>query len=150
MNDIKKILVPTDFSQDTVRVLETAATIARKFGASIHLAFVVESLDAYAGFAVPHPSLSKLEQDLLERAGRKMEEFAAAHASKEIPCVTTILHGKVPEQIVRHAAMEGIDLIVIGTRTCKEVQRALFGSVTERVVRTASCPVLTMNPCSQE
>lgn len=149
MHDIKKILVPTDFSKDTVRILDTAALIARKFGAVIHLVFVVESLDAYAGFAVPHPSLENLEKDLLNRAKGKMEEFIAGLPKALTPHHNVILNGKVPEQIINYADIEECDLIVIGTRACKEVHRTLFGSVTERVIRTATCPVLSMNPCPE-
>ena len=148
MNDIKKILVPTDFSEHSNRVLQSAIMIARKFGAAIEVVFVVESLDAYAGFAVPHLPLENLEKELLERARRKMTEFINENMAKEIPHAGAVLNGKVAEEIVRHADAQGCDLIMIGTQTCKGVEKALFGSVTERVIKTANCPVLSMNPCT--
>ena len=147
MTDIKKILVPTDFSEHANRVLQAAIMIARKFGAAIEVVFVVESLDAYAGFAVPHLPLENLEKELLERAKRKMAEFIGENMAKDIPHASAVLNGKVPEEIVRHAEAQGCDLIMIGTQTCKGVEKALFGSVTERVIKTAHCPVLSMNPC---
>ena len=148
MNDIKKILVPTDFSEHSNRVLQSAIMIARKFGAAIEVVFVVESLDAYAGFAVPHLPLENLEKELLERARHKMTEFISENMAKEIPHAGAVLNGKVAEEIVRHADAQGCDLIMIGTQTCKGVEKALFGSVTERVIKTANCPVLSMNPCT--
>jgi nucleotide-binding universal stress UspA family protein len=147
MNDIKKILVPTDFSEHSSRVLQSAIMIARKFGAAIEVVFVVESLDAYAGFAVPHLPLENLEKELLERAKRKMSEFIDENMAKDIPHASAVLNGKVAEKIVRHAEAQGCDLIMIGTQTCKGVEKSLFGSVTERVIKTANCPVLSMNPC---
>ncbi len=147
MNNITKILVPTDFSEHSNRVLQAATMIARKFGAAIEVVFVVESLDAYAGFAVPHLPLEKLEKDLLDRAKHKMTEFVNEHMAKDIPHANAVLNGNVPKEIVRHAEAAGCDLIMIGTQTCKGVEKALFGSVTERVIKTAHCPVLSMNPC---
>lgn len=147
MNDIKKILIPTDFSMHSNRVLQAAIMIARKFDAAIEVVFVVESLDAYAGFAVPHLPLENLEKELLERAKRKMTEFIAEDMAKDVPHASTVLTGNVAAEIVRHAEAEGCDMIMIGTQTCKGVEKALFGSVTERVIKTAHCPVLSMNPC---
>ena len=147
MNNITKILVPTDFSEHSNRVLQSAVMIARKFGAAIEVVFVVESLDAYAGFAVPHLPLENLEKDLLDRAERKMTDFISEHMPKDIPHASAVLNGNVPKEIVRHAEAKGCDLIMIGTQTCKGVEKALFGSVTERVIKTAQCPVLSMNPC---
>jgi nucleotide-binding universal stress UspA family protein len=148
MNDIKKILVPTDFSEHSNRVLQSAIMIARKFEAAIEVVFVVESLDAYAGFAVPHLPLENLEKDLLERAKRKMAEFIEEHVAHDVPHASAVLNGNVPGEIVRHAKATDCDMIMIGTQTCKGTEKALFGSVTERVIKTAHCPVLSMNPCS--
>ena len=147
MHDIKKILVPTDFSEHSIRVLQSAHTIARKFGAAVEVVFVVESLDAYAGFAVPHLPLENLEKELLERAKRKMTEFINENMPQDIPHTSAVLNGKIPEEIVRHAEAAGCDLIMIGTQTCKGMERTLFGSVTERVIKNAHCPQLSMHPC---
>ena len=147
MEEIRKILVPVDFSEDSGKVLKTAAMIAGKFGAAVDVVFVVESLAAYAGFAVPHLPLADLERDLLTRAERKMDEFLDTHTDGKIPCAGRVLSGKAAEQIVKYAGAEKCDLIVMGTRTCGASHKALFGSVTDRVIKTAPCPVLSMNPC---
>ncbi|MBU3937006.1 MAG: universal stress protein [Proteobacteria bacterium] len=147
MENIKKILVPTDFSEHSNRVLQSATMIARKFGAAIEVVFVVESLDAYAGFAIPHLPLETLEKELIERAKHKMVEFIDENMEKGIPHASAVLNGNVPKEIVRHAEANGCDLIMIGTQTCKGVEKTLFGSVTDRVIKTANCPVLSMNPC---
>ncbi len=146
MIDIKKILVPTDFSDHSNKVLQAAIMVAGKFGAAIEVVFVVESLDAY-GFAVPHLPLEKLEKDLIDRAKRKMTEFIDENMAKDVPHASAVLNGNIPKEIVRHAETQGCDLIMIGTQTCKGVEKTLFGSVTDRVIKTANCPVLSMNPC---
>ncbi|MGV1098169.1 universal stress protein [Thiovibrio sp. JS02] len=147
MNDIKKILVPTDFSRQTSKVLQSACMIARKFGAAIHVIFVVESLDAYAGFAVPHLPLADLEKDLFTRAEKKMDEFIDEYMEKNIQHIARVLTGPPSEKIVAYARQEGCDLIMIGTQSCRGVDKTLFGSVTDRVIKTATCPVLSINPC---
>jgi len=147
MKDIKKIMVPVDFSEQTDPIIQSAEMIAKKFEATIHVVFVVESLAAYAGFAIPHPHLDTLEKDLLVRAERKMTEFLGDFLDPRTPHTSVILRGNVAAELAGYAKQEGIDLIIIGTRNCKAIEKTLFGSVTERVIKTAPCPVLSMNPC---
>jgi nucleotide-binding universal stress UspA family protein len=147
MKDIKKIIAPIDFTTHSENIVESAALVASKFNALIEVVFIVESLEGYAGFAVPHISLDNLEKDLISRAQNKMDDFIKDFADKNIPLSGKVLYGNVAEQIVSHADDQGCDLIVIGTHTCRGLEKILFGSVTEKVVKTASCPVLTLNPC---
>ena len=147
MKDIKKIIAPIDFTPHSKNVVESAALVASKFNASIEVVFIVESLEGYAGFAVPHISLDNLEKDLITRAESKMDDFINKFPDKTIPLSGKVLYGKVAEQIVSHAEDQDCDLIVIGTHTCRGLEKMLFGSVTAKVVKIASCPVLTLNPC---
>ncbi len=147
MSDINKILVPIDFTEFSSKIVEYAETIAEKFGAEIEVLFVVESLESYAGFAVPHISLDVMEKDLIDRAEAKMEDFLEANISPNISRSGKVLNGIIAEQIINYAQTHSSDLIVMGTHACKGIERALYGSVTERVVKTAPCPVLSMNPC---
>ncbi|HIJ78476.1 MAG: universal stress protein [Desulfobulbaceae bacterium] len=147
MKDIKKILVPIDFTAHSEKIVESAALVAGKFEALLEVVFVVETLEGYAGFAVPHISLDNLEKDLINRAQNKMEDFINDFPHKNISFNGKVLYGKVAEQIVNHAEAEGCDLIVIGTQTCRGLEKMIFGSVTEKVIKSAACPVLTLNPC---
>lgn len=139
MNDIKKILVPTDFSEHSKKVLQSAIMIARKFDAAIDVVFVVASLDAYADFAVLPMPLEKLEKDLHGRASRKMTDFIEENMAKDIPHTSVVINGNVPQEIVRHAKTVGYDLIMIGAHDCK--------NVTEQVIKIAPCSVLSIQPC---
>lgn len=140
MNDIKKILVPTDFSEHSKKVLQSAIMIARKFGAAIDVVFVVASLDAYADCEVLPMPLEKLEKDLHDRASRKMTDFIEENMGKDIPHTSVVLNGNVPQEIVRHAKTVGYDLIMIGAHSCK--------NVTELVIKTAPCSVLSIQSCN--
>jgi len=146
MSDIRKILVPVDFSRNSCKVLRSAGGLAKSFGAQLAVVFVVQSFDDYSGFFVPHVPISQLEEEMVLNAEDKMQSFVKECLEPETPVQTRVLAGDVAESIVDHAADTGIDLIVIGTHGYKGMERVLFGSVAEKVVKTAPCPVLTINP----
>jgi nucleotide-binding universal stress UspA family protein len=147
MNDFKKIMVAIDFSKISATILEAGQQIAARFEGEVEAVFVVESLTSYANFATPHISLDVMEKDLIEQAEKRMEEYLSENTDPSVPQTGKVLNGKVSEQLVSYAEKQGCDLIVIATHTCSGIERALYGSVTEKVVKTAHCPVLTINPC---
>lgn len=146
MSDIRKILVPVDFSRNSCKVLRSAGGLAKSFEAQLAVVFVVQSFDDYSGFFVPHVPISQLEEEMVLNAEDKMQSFVKECLEPETPVQTRVLAGDVAETIVDHATDIGIDLIVIGTHGYKGMERVLFGSVAEKVVKTAPCPVLTINP----
>ena len=146
MNEIKKILVPVDFSENSRKILESAVYLAGKFEARLSVVFVVQSFDDYSGFFVPHIPIAQFEEEMVQGARQKMESFLAENLGREVPREARVLSGDVAGEILRHAAEEGADLIVMGTHGYKGLEKVLFGSVAERVVKMAPCPVLTINP----
>lgn len=146
MWEIKTILVPVDFSQHAPKLLRAAIYVANRLGARLDIIFVVESLHRYGGLTVPHVSLETLEQELLASAERKMQAFLDENMDETIPHRAQVLHGDAAEQITGHAAQKGSDLIMIATQGFRGLERAIFGSVAERVLKEAPCPVLTINP----
>ncbi|HIJ89765.1 MAG: universal stress protein [Desulfobulbaceae bacterium] len=146
MNEIKKILVPVDFSENSQKILGTAADFAAKFKAELAVVFVVQSFDDYSGFFVPHMPIIQLEEEMVKSAGEKMKSFVAETLTSSVPHTTAILSGDVVEEINRFAGAQNADLIVMGTHGYKGLDKILFGSVAEKIVKTAPCPVLTINP----
>ncbi len=145
MAEIKTILFPTDFTEASVKVLPYATYLADKLGAKLMVLFVVEELSKYANFYVPHSALDNLEAELMESARKKMESFVEDYF-EGFPVETIIRRGDVPEEIIKVAEEKGIDLIVMGTHGRKGLEKVLLGSVAERVVKGAPCPVMTVNP----
>jgi nucleotide-binding universal stress UspA family protein len=149
--NVKKVITPIDFSDNSKLIAESAAYLAGKFGASLHLVFIVQNFEDYSGFFVPQMSMPNLEQDLIEGAEERMSSFCTEqdtffkHAG-----VTEVTHhvflGDVAEQIVEFAAKNDGDLIVMGTHGYKGLEKIMFGSVADKVVRSAPCPVMTINP----
>lgn len=142
---LQRVLVPVDFSAGSNNAFEYAKTLAETFGASIDVLHVVEP-PRYSG-----PMLSFEGAALsLDAYGRKvaaleLENFVAAHAKETKVRLHGILDfGEAAHEIVRIANKEPYDLIVMGTHGRTGVSHFLVGSVAEKVVRRARCPVLTV------
>ncbi len=146
MTEFKKIMVPIDFSENSPRVLEAAVDIAEKFEASLSIVFVAQSFEDYSGFFVPHMPISQFEDEMVEGAEKKMVSFLAENLKSDLPHSSTVLKGDVAEELTEYAAKNNIAMIVMGTHGYKGLEKVLFGSVAEKVVKTSPCPVLTINP----
>ena len=145
MKEIKKILVPVDFSENSQKILESSVYFAGKCNASLSVVFVVQSFEDYSGFFVPHMPIAQFEEEMLLSAEKKMESFLEENLGT-VPHMSKVLAGDVAEEIGLYVENEGIDLIIMGTHGYKGFEKVLFGSVAEKVVRTAPCPVMTINP----
>jgi nucleotide-binding universal stress UspA family protein len=137
----KTILVATDFSDASTLALEYARVLAQRFGAGLRVLHVVET---------PHPMGSELYVPeivtVAERAVDDAQQQLAATMSaiSGDDVIGQVLVGQAPKKIVEYANDHGVDLIVMGTHGRGGLAHFLMGSVAERVVRTAPCPVLTV------
>jgi nucleotide-binding universal stress UspA family protein len=140
----RKILVPVDFSEHSQLALETAAELSRSYQASLTLVYVYEPM----AVAVPEGYLLFSESQL----NRMFEEFQqglaqqkqAAEAAGALRVETQLLHGFAGGEILTFAQQGAFDLIVMGTHGRRGLSHAFLGSVAERVLRSAPCPVLTV------
>ena len=154
MQEIKTIVTPVDFSDNAEMIAESAAYAAGKFGAELHLIFVVQNFEDYSGFFVPPVNLPNLEEELLKSAQQRMDEFAATKKEEYLKAGATAVHsevltGDVSEKILQYAKDIDCDLIVMGTHGYKGLERIMFGSVADKVVKNSCCPVMTINPYRQ-
>ncbi|PSP41003.1 universal stress protein [Halobacteriales archaeon QH_10_70_21] len=134
-----RILLPTDGSDASDRAVEQAVGLARETGAELHVLFVVEDIP-YA----PEMMDDTVEEEL---QGIGEEAIAAIEARADeagVDVVSAIRKGAPHSAILEYADGEGVDAIVMGTHGRSGLDRYLLGSVTERVVRTADVPVLTV------
>lgn len=139
---IKNILVATDFSEPSGVALAYGRDLARNYNAKLHVLHVVDDVrySPEVGF-VGNPEL-----DLETVARRDLDALIRDDDRKELGAVgVTTLGINAAEAIVAYAKSNPIDLIVTGTHGRGTVQHFLMGSVAERVVRTAPCPVLTVH-----
>jgi nucleotide-binding universal stress UspA family protein len=140
---IRRILVPHDFSDTAARALAFALDLAEVLGARVTLMHAYE----VPAFAFPEgPALSAELVDDLERGARAGLDGVAARANRPGVEVDTVLRrGVAWSEIVTYAQECGANLIVVGTHGRRGFERMLLGSVAEKVVRTAPCPVLTVH-----
>lgn len=146
MNKIEKILVPIDFSENSAKILDTAIFFAEKFNAKLFVVFVMQTLDDYSGFFVPHMPIAQFEEEMRQSAEKKMGSFIEENMKKEVLHDATVLNGDIAEELINYAKDKDTDLIIMGTHGYKGLEKVLFGSVADKVVKLAPCPVLTVNP----
>ncbi|MFC4543660.1 universal stress protein [Halosolutus amylolyticus] len=128
------VLIPTDGSDGTRRAIAHGLTIADRFDATVHALSVV-----------PEGPLGTLESDEAERAAQRAVARVEADAQDDGLSVTTAVRRGVPhEEILDYADEQGVDLIIMGTQGRTGLDRVLVGSVTERLVRMADVPVVTV------
>jgi nucleotide-binding universal stress UspA family protein len=146
MTDYNRIMIPVDFSKNSPKLLKAATEVAEKFQAELFLVFVVQSFEDYSGFFVPHMPISQFEDEMMESAEKKMEAFVSDNLKTSLKYSTEVLKGDVAEELTRYASENNVAMIIMGTHGYKGVERVIFGSVAEKVVKTSPCPVLTINP----
>jgi nucleotide-binding universal stress UspA family protein len=143
---LKKILVATDFSEPSEAALAYGRELARSFGAQLTVLHVAENVAARAygadGIVFVEPEL----QHDVDAAARKRVDALLSNEDRDVlRAEAVVLTSNVTAgTIVEYAKSESIDLIVMGTHGRGAVAHLLMGSVAERVVRTAPCPVLTV------
>jgi len=146
MNESGKILFPVDLSEVSPKIAPWVLNFAEKFDAEIHLLFVVRNLEYFSSVYVPAVSISNLEAEIIKGAETKIEEFSDSYFKGYRACKTRVVVGDAAEEILKYAETEKIDLIIIGTHGRKGIDRILFGSVAEKVIKMSSVPVLSVNP----
>ncbi len=143
---IGRILFTTDFSESARHAQQYAVTLANSFGATLHVLHVV-SEEAL----VPAPELQQrwLETEI-DRARKQLKVDVGAAPVGGQPVVQVTQAGHPVHEIVKYAAEHEIDLIVIGTHGRTGLSHLLIGSIAEKVVRLATCPVLTVHPSDHQ
>lgn len=143
MIKIKRVLVPTDFSDSARHALTYGVSFAREFGAELLLVHVVENLTVgYASDLFPVP-MAEVFEEISGYARSELAKLAAEVREKGVTVREIVAQGKPSAEIVRIAGEEQADVIVLGTHGKGMLDKALFGSTTERVIRKAPCPVLS-------
>ena len=142
---MKRIVCPTDFSQAAATAERQAAALAGPLGAEIVLLHVASETPLWRE-TLGTPQVRAVFEAQRKWAADALAERAVALAGQGVSARGLVKVGVPWEQIVRLAADEGADMIVMGTHGRTGLDRLLLGSVTERVVRRAPCPVLTVRP----
>lgn len=140
----KAILVPTDFSEFSDKAVRQAVDIAEQHNAKIYLLHVVDKLQQCAiDYCIPMETMMKVQSDSEKEAAKKMKEEAdKILKTKKIDLVFDVKSGTPYEEILKEQQERKADLIVIASHGRTGILKSLIGSVAERVMREAKCPVL--------
>ena len=148
---LKNVLVPTDFSETSDSALRYGKALATAFGATLHVVHIIEepygqpwAVEAY-GF-----SLAALQDEWIKDAQARLAASVTEDEKKTLKTVTTTVLGHPVMEILRYASDNAVDLIVMGTHGRGPLGHVVLGSVAERVVRKAPCPVLTVRTPERE
>jgi nucleotide-binding universal stress UspA family protein len=144
MSNFKEILVPVDFSEHSAAALETAVELARVFDSKLHLLHCYQiqpgAISPY-GVALPSSYFSEIR----DAASQRIAEWQEKYVPASVPVDASIVPEVPSEAIVESAKKIGADLIVMGTRGLSGFKHVMLGSVAERTVRRAPCPVMTLH-----
>ena len=142
--NISKVLVPIDFSDYSKSALKYAVNFVKHFSAKLFLIYVVEPVIYPPDFSMGQIAIPSVDLEMDKRAIEELNKLAEQEIPAEIKVKSIVKTGKPFIEILETASEENVDLIIIATHGHTGVEHILFGSTAEKVVRKASCPVLTL------
>ena len=149
MLEIKLILCPVDFSEFSRRAYRYALSLAGHYGAKVMALHVIETARyPYADYVASTGDYAEFSRTLREAGRERLQEFVKSQSHHAVRCELVVHEGTAPDCILAYAEKYKADLIVIGTHGRRGYDRMVLGSVTNRVMRRAGCPVLAI--CNQE
>ncbi|HAM53135.1 MAG TPA: universal stress protein [Nitrospiraceae bacterium] len=140
---IKQILFPTDFSEGSAYVIPYVVDLTKHYQARLFIVHVVYDIAEATGFYVPHITIDELYDDIAKNARKECERWCAEELRGYKEIEYRILKGIPAVEILKFAEENKIDLIIMGTHSRRGLDRIIFGSTAEKVVRNSRCPVLT-------
>ena len=141
--EIKKVLVPIDFSDYSKNSLKFAVNFIKYFHAELFLIYVIEPVIYPPDFSMGQIAIPAIDGEIDKRAFEELQNLAKNEIPPDVKCKSIIKTGKPYLEIIETAKEEDIDLIIIASHGHTGVEHILFGSTAEKVVRKAPCPVLS-------
>lgn len=147
MLSIKKILLPTDGSDTSLEALRYTSSFAKEYNVTVCLMTVVETHHSIYDVYADEIALDLQESKIASLVNKRLDDTEKKARELGIENIVKIARFGIPyQEIVNIANEEGVDLIVMGTHGRSGIAHFLIGSVTEKVIRTAPCPVLVVRP----
>jgi nucleotide-binding universal stress UspA family protein len=147
MQNIEQIVVPVDFHQHTDELVAFAANIANKLGAKVTFVHVAEHITEMARYADVYPtSFAAIDEEIFGYARKKMDDLVANAKLDSPGCEGQVLKGEAADGIVDFVKSKDNCLIIMGTHGAQGIEKIMLGSVAERVLKRAACPILVFNP----
>ena len=150
--EYENLLAPIDFSDHSRTALRLSKEVAARYGATQHLLFVAEKrvVPTFSDTGIPGVGVVEMDPEIVANAETALEELNESVGGPEVMSAYHVEKGDVDEDIINFTEANDVDLIVMATRGLTGIDRFILGSNTERVVRVAPCPVLTVPPTLDE
>jgi nucleotide-binding universal stress UspA family protein len=147
MPDVKRILFALELSDLSKEIVPWVNTMHQKLEAEVHVLHVIPGLEYFYAIS-PEDAPDK---DALVKAGEeKVRAFLADHLNSNLQPKIKVVIGDPADEIIDYITAEDISLVIIGTHGRRGLDRAIFGSVTDRVLRLSPVPVMVVNPFPKE
>jgi len=146
MIEFKRILYPVDLSESSAKIVPYVQSVAKKFESKIYIIFAARVFEYFTSMYVPVPSVSRFEKEVIEGAEKRLYEFVDEHFGEFANTKTVVVAGDASEEIINYIEDQHIDLVIMGTHGRKGMDKIIFGSVAERVLKTSPVPVMVVNP----
>ncbi len=139
------ILAPTDFSECSHHALRHAAQLAKVFNGTIHLVHVIEPIEKTDQWSYVSTAVEEIRPLVEQEVSKKLDALASEIRAEGVTVETRFLHGSGYAMLAEYANRHQIDLIVIGTTGKRGLEYMILGSTTERLLRMAHCPVMSVS-----
>ena len=146
MIEFKRILYPVDLSESSAKIVPYVQSVAKKFESKIYIIFAARVFEYFTSMYVPVPSVSRFEKEVIEGAEKRLYEFVDEHFGEFAKTKTVVVAGDASEEIINYIEDQHIDLVIMGTHGRKGMDKIIFGSVADRVLKTSPVPVMVVNP----
>lgn len=143
MKDIKKILCAVDIYDFHTDSINSVKALAAALSATVTPVYVVADLPDYVGFTEPKAEVNSMEETLAKGAHKDFDAFMKKHFA-DSDAKGVLLKGKPAEELLAYIAKSKADMVIMVTHGRKGVERMLYGSVAERIVKYSPVPVLTL------
>ena len=143
---IKRILFPTDFTENSSKILPYVLSVSEKYDAMVYLVHVIEDIPKWSGYYVPHFPFDLYKDDALKSAKKALDEICKNQLQGCPNFKKKILFGDPIQEILKAIELESIDLVIMATHGRKGLEHVFFGSVAENVVKKSPVPVMIVNP----
>jgi nucleotide-binding universal stress UspA family protein len=144
MKRIRRVLHASDFSSASRRAFDTALMIAKSVNAKLAIVHVLAPVVTVPDQYIDAATLDQLDKQARQWSTRHLDRLAARATKAGVPASVVLRDGDPADQIVRVCRATKSDLIIVGTHGRRGLQKFFLGSVAERVVSTAACPVVTV------
>jgi len=145
MKSVSEIVVPVDLEEHSEKIVEYASYMANNLDAKLTLVHVVELLRAMGDMELGTTTIEDYNKKRVTHSKELLDQLLEKYPE----CNGEVIIGEIVDEIIDFAEKKEADLIIIGTHGTKGIEKLLLGSVAERVVKGAHCPILVINPYKQ-